>query len=284
MRLDVSYDGTDFSGWARQPDRRTVQGVLEDALARQPPGAGVPRSVVVAGRTDAGVHATRQVVHADVVPLAGETRSGRLSVDSRGIPDLDRMRYRWNRYLPADLRVLVARVAPSEFDARFSAVRRHYRYRVSDAPWGVDPLRRRDTLAWGRPLDVDAMNAASVELLGLHDFAAFCKQRDGATTVRELQELSWRRVDEHLVEASVAADAFCHSMVRSLVGALLMVGDGRRSMDEPANQLESGVRGSTVAPAHGLTLEGVDYPSDGELAARAEQTRKLRVPGGIRQE
>ncbi|GAB3486460.1 hypothetical protein GCM10027521_28820 [Amycolatopsis cihanbeyliensis] len=192
------------------------------------------------------------------------------------------MRYRWNRYLPADLRILAVRVAPAGFDARFSAVRRHYRYRISDAPWGVDPLRRRDTLAWGRPLDVDAMNEASAALLGLHDFAAFCKQRDGATTVRELQEFSWWRADEYLVEVSVAADAFCHSMVRSLVGAVLMVGDGRRSIERPTDQLNSGVRGSTVAPAHGLTLVGVEYPPDDDLAARAEQTRNLRVPGGGR--
>ncbi|WP_208025823.1 tRNA pseudouridine(38-40) synthase TruA [Amycolatopsis acidicola] len=273
--MDVSYDGTDFSGWARQPGRRTVQGLLEDALAKQPPGASVPRSVVVAGRTDAGVHATGQVVHVDVVPLEAGA-AGRLAVDEHGVPDLERMTHRWNRYLPGDVRVLGARVAPPGFDARFSAVRRHYRYRVADAPWGADPLRRHDTLPWGRPLSVPAMNEAAAELLGLKDFAAFCKQRAGSTTIRELQRFTWHRLDENLVEARVSADAFCHSMVRSLVGALLMVGDGRRAVGWPAEVLRSRKRDSAVAPPHGLTLIGVDYPPDDELAARAEQTRNVR--------
>ncbi|MFD9895468.1 tRNA pseudouridine synthase A [Amycolatopsis sp. NPDC059027] len=278
MRLDVSYDGTDFSGWARQPGRRTVQGVLEDALAKQPPGSAVPKSVVVAGRTDAGVHASGQVLHVDVAPLAGKTHSGRIAVDQWGIPDLVRMCHRWNRILPGDVRVLDARVAPPGFDARFSAVRRHYLYRVSDAAWGVDPLRRKDTLAWGRSLSIDVMNEASAELLGLLDFAAFCKQREGGTTIRELQRFEWRRTAPHAVEAVVSADAFCHSMVRSLVGAVLLTGDGRRSPDWPSGVLASGVRDSAVAPAHGLTLTAVDYPPDAELAARAEQTRNIRTP------
>lgn len=276
MRLDVSYDGTDFSGWARQPGRRTVQGVVEDALAKQPPGAAVPKSVVVAGRTDAGVHATAQVLHVDVLPLAGETSSTRLAVDALGIPDLTRMQHRWNRILPADVRVLGARVAPDGFDARFSAVRRHYRYQVSDAPWGVDPLRRNDTLAWYRPLDVTAMNAAAERLLGLRDFAAFCKQREGATTIRELQRLRWHELGHRFYAMDVTADAFCHSMVRSLVGALLLVGDGRRDVAWPVEVLRSGERHSAVVPPHGLTLTAVDYPPDAELAARAEQTRNVR--------
>lgn len=276
LRLDLRYDGTDFSGWARQPDRRTVQGVLEDALAKQPPGAEVVGPVVVAGRTDAGVHAARQVLHVDVSRLAGETRRGRLATDVEGLLDLEHMRYRWNRLLPPDVRVLQVCVAPPGFDARFSAVRRHYRYQVSDAPWGVDPLHRRDTLAWSRPLSVDAMNEASSTLLGLHDFAAFCKQREGATTIRKLLQFDWQRVDEYRVRAAVSADAFCHSMVRSLVGALLMVGDGRRAVDWPRQLLDSQVRGSAVAPARGLTLVRVDYPPDSELATRAVQTRNVR--------
>lgn len=271
----MSYDGTDFSGWARQPGRRTVQAELEAALQRQPPGASVPKSVVVAGRTDAGVHATGQVVHVDVVPLEPGA-PGRVPVDAHGIPDLTRMTGRWNKLMPADVRVLRARVAPAGFDARFSAIRRHYRYRVSDAPWGVDPLRRNDTLAWGRPLSTDAMNEAAADLLGLQDFAAYCKQREGGTTIRELQQLEWTRLDEHLLEVRVSADAFCHSMVRSLVGVLLMVGDGRRPRSWPAEVLSSGKRDSAVAPAHGLTLTAVDYPPDAELAARAEQTRNVR--------
>ncbi|MHA6801303.1 tRNA pseudouridine(38-40) synthase TruA [Bounagaea algeriensis] len=274
LRLTVAYDGTDFAGWARQPGLRTVQGLLEDALAKQPPGREVPRSVVVAGRTDSGVHAAEQVVHLDAVPLnQAETR---LPVDEHGLPDLDRMRRRWNRILPGDVRVLGAEPAPTGFDARFSALRRHYRYRVSDAPWGVDPLRRRDTLAWQRPLDVDALNAASTGLVGLHDFAAYCKAREGATTVRELLEFTWQRVEPHLLVAELSADAFCHSMVRGLVGTVLFAGDGRRGADWPQLLLESGQRTSAVAPARGLTLRGVDYPPAAELAARAEHTRARR--------
>ncbi|WP_425394328.1 tRNA pseudouridine(38-40) synthase TruA [Actinopolyspora mortivallis] len=275
VRIEFAYDGTDFSGWARQPGLRTVQELLEDALHKQPPGKRLAGPVVVAGRTDAGVHADRQVVHVDVVPLAAE-EAGRLGVDEHGLPDLDRLCFRWNRILPGDVRVLRAVAAAPGFDARFSALRRHYRYRVSDAPWGVDPLRRRDTLAWNRPLDVDRLNRASEGLLGLHDFAAFCKKREGATTVRRLQTFSWERVERHCLVARVSADAFCHSMVRSLVGSVLMAGDGRRSVDWPAEMLGSGTRTSSVAPAHGLTLVGVDYPPDGELAERARTTRARR--------
>lgn len=277
LRIDLSYDGTDFSGWARQPGLRTVQGVVEDALAKQPPGAAIAGPIVVAGRTDAGVHAAGQVVHVDVERLAGETRS-RVPVASDGLFDLDRVRHRLNRVLPNDVRVLRISRAPAGFDARFSAAKRHYRYQVSDAPWGVDPMRRRDTLAWTRPLSVDAMNEAAASLLGLHDFAAFCKRREGATTIRELLELSWERIDEYELHMSVSADAFCHSMVRSLVGALLWVGDGRRNISWPAELLLSGERSSVVAPAHGLALLRVDYPAENELALRAEQARNVRVP------
>lgn len=275
MRLDLSYDGTDFKGWAKQPGLRTVQGLVEDALAKQPPGREVPKSVVVAGRTDTGVHATGQVLHFDVVPLDPET-PGRLAVDSRGIPDLTRMVHRWNRILPPDVRVLGAQVVPPEFDARFSALRRHYRYQVSDAPWGADPLRRKDTLAWNRPLDVDALNEASRELLGLNDFAAYCKPREGATTIRELQRFTWNRVEDNLIVAEVSADAFCHSMVRSLVGTLLMTGDGRRPESHPADLLAAQTRTTAVAPPHGLTLRAIDYPAPEELARRAGQTRAVR--------
>ncbi|MEV4648714.1 tRNA pseudouridine(38-40) synthase TruA [Saccharopolyspora sp. NPDC049357] len=276
VRLDLSYDGTDFKGWAKQPGLRTVQGLVEDALAKQPPGREVPKSVVVAGRTDTGVHATGQVLHFDVVPLDPEA-PGRLAVDSSGIPDLTRMVHRWNRILPPDVRVLGAQVVPPEFDARFSALRRHYRYQVSDAPWGADPLRRKDTLAWNRPLDVDALNEASRELLGLNDFAAYCKPREGATTIRELQRFTWNRVEDNLIVADVSADAFCHSMVRSLVGTLLMTGDGRRAESHPADLLAAQTRTTAVAPPHGLTLRAIDYPPNEDLAARKNQTRATRT-------
>jgi tRNA pseudouridine38-40 synthase len=227
----------------------------------------------VAGRTDAGVHATGQVAHAD---LPADALAA--SADPGGwLAGLVR---RLARVLPDDVRVFAARAVPEAFDARFAALRRHYEYRVSDAVFGAWPLARRHTLAWPRPLDLAALRDASARLLGEHDFVAFCRRRDGATTVRELQALDWRRDGDGVLVAHVAADAFCHSMVRSLVGALLAVGEGRRPADWPASLLTVTERSSsvTVAPAHGLTLIGVDYPADEQLAARAAQTRRLRVP------
>ncbi len=237
-----------------------MAGVLTEALSVT---LRAPVALTVAGRTDAGVHATGQVAHAD---LAAE-------IDQAWLVR------RLARLLPFDVRVRAVTPVPSAFDARFSALRRHYRYRVATAPYGAEPLRARDTLAWPHPLDVDAVNAASALLLGEHDFAAFCKRREGATTVRELQRLSWTRGVDDVVTAAVAADAFCHSMVRSLVGALLAVGRGQRGVDFPAELLRRGVRASevSVAPAHGLTLVAVDYPPAAELAARADATRQVRV-------
>jgi tRNA pseudouridine38-40 synthase len=246
-----------------QPGRRTVCGALTEALATV---LRAPVALTVAGRTDAGVHATGQVAHADLPA------------------DLDApwLVRRLARLLPPDVRVRAVTPVPDGFDARFSALRRHYRYRVATAPFGAEPLRARDTVAWPHPLDVDAVNAASAALLGEHDFAAFCKRREGATTVRALQRLAWTRGADGVVVAEVSADAFCHSMVRSLVGALLEVGRGRRAVDWPASLLRREERANevAVAPAHGLTLVGVDYPPDGDLAARADATRRLRVPSG----
>jgi tRNA pseudouridine38-40 synthase len=232
-------------------------------LALHGPGGRPPAKLVVAGRTDAGVHAANQVAHLEVEPAAD---------------DLDRLVGRWNRMLPPDIRVFGARWVPPDFDARFSALRRHYAYRVADNPYGVRPLQRRDTLGWFRPLDIDALNDASARLLGEHDFVAFCRQRVGATTIRELQRLDWTRLPDGVLVAGVSADAFCHSMVRSLIGALLAVGEGRLPPDWPASLLNATTRPSTVAvaPPHGLTLLGVDYPPDEELAARAARTRNVR--------
>ncbi|WP_297654327.1 tRNA pseudouridine(38-40) synthase TruA [Pseudonocardia sp.] len=260
FRLDLGYDGTDFSGWAIQPGLRTVCGVLTDALSTV---LREPVQLTVAGRTDAGVHATGQVAHADLPA----------SLDTAWLVR------RLARLLPPDVRVRTVTAVPDAFDARFSALRRHYRYRVATAPSGAEPLRARDTLSWPFPVDVEAMNAASVRLLGEHDFAAFCKRREGATTVRELQRLVWSVDDAAVVTAEVSADAFCHSMVRSLVGALLDVGRARRTVDWPASLLSRGERASEVpvAPAHGLALVGVDYPSDEELEARAAVTRNVRT-------
>ncbi len=235
-------------------------GVLEDTLSQ------VLRHDVrltVAGRTDAGVHATGQVAHAD---LPAEVDPGALVA-------------RIARALPADVRITAARRVPEAFDARFGALRRHYVYRVTDAAWRADPLRRNHVVAWPRPLDLDALNAASAHLVGEHDFVAFCKRREGATTIRELQRLDWTRAPDGVLAAHVSADAFCHSMVRSLVGALLAVGEGRKPEGWPGSMLSATERPSViaVAPAHGLVLVGVDYPADGELAERAALTRNVRT-------
>ena len=267
VRLDLGYDGTDFSGWARQPGRRTVEGELEVALARVLRLDAAP-SLTVAGRTDAGVHARGQVAHVDL-PHEPE----RLSELPRRLAGV----------LPPDIRVRRVCVAPAGFDARFSALCRRYVYRVCDAPGGVDPIRRREVLWHNRPLDVERMNAAAGRLLGEHDFAAFCKKRDGATTIRALRTLDWvrsaRDEDQGLVVGTVVADAFCHSMVRALVGALLTVGDGRRPVSWPGEVLATAVRDSAVnvVPAHGLCLEEVCYPPDEGLAGRAILTRRVRT-------
>ena len=275
LRLDLAYDGTDFHGWATQPGLRTVQGTLEAALAQILRLEAAP--VTCAGRTDTGVHARGQVVHLDVddeVLAASAGRSTR--------PPAEALLRRLNGILPADVRVHRTSVAPEGFDARSSAVWRRYAYRIADAPALVDPLARRWVLAWGRALDLEAMNEAASLLQGEHDFAAFCKKREGATTIRTLLELSWQRDDAGLAVATVRADAFCHNMVRALVGAMITVGEGRREPGWAGEVLRRAERDPrvTVVHAHGLTLEEVGYPSDAELATQAEAARRLRtLPG-----
>jgi tRNA pseudouridine38-40 synthase len=264
LRLDLGYDGGEFSGWARQPGRRTVQQVAEEALGHLL-RLREPVSLTVAGRTDAGVHARGQVAHADV-PAAGWAAVAPVALRRlRGL-------------LPPDVRVSQVELAPPGFDARFSALCRRYSYRVCDDPAGPDPLRRHDTLAYRRPLDAAAMNEAATLLLGEHDFAAFCRRREGASTIRELTELSWVRAGPGVLAGRVVADAFCHSMVRALTGALLKVGDGTRPPGWPAQVLRAEVRDPSVpvVPPHGLCLEEVRYPEAGQLAERARATRRLR--------
>jgi tRNA pseudouridine38-40 synthase len=273
LRLDIAYDGTEFAGWALQAGQRTVAGVLDDALSTV---FRVPVQLRAAGRTDAGVHATGQVAHVDVPveALANAYPRTTRPDDSEFLPLVRRLA----RFLPADVRVLDIDRAAAGFDARFSALRRHYVYRLSTAPYGVEPHEARFMTAWPRPLDVEAMSAASRDMVGLHDFAAFCRQREGATTIRDLQRLDWTR-DGDRVTAYVSADAFCWSMVRSLVGALLAVGEHRREPGWCAALLASTQRSSdfAAAPPRGLTLVGVDYPPDEELEARTKVTRELRV-------
>ena len=265
VRLDVAYDGTDFSGWAPQPDRRTVAGVLAEELTRI---LGPVDGLTVAGRTDAGVHATGQVCHADVRAAAW---AGVRDTVVRRLAGL----------LPADVRVLAAVEVPVSFDARFGALCRRYEYRVTDAPWGADPLAARYTLAWPRPLDLPSLSAAAAGLVGERDFAAYCKRKEHSTTIRALTRLDWRRAPDGVLVATVEADAFCQAMVRSLVGALLAVGDGRRPVPWPAGLLARTERANAVvvAPPHGLTLVGVRYPADpAGYAERAALTRNRRSP------
>ncbi|MFE9422125.1 tRNA pseudouridine(38-40) synthase TruA [Kitasatospora sp. NPDC006697] len=276
IRLDLAYHGAEFSGWARQRGRRTVQEEIESALQV------VTRSqelfpLTVAGRTDAGVHARGQVAHVDLPEELWAAHGAKL---------LRRLAGR----LPADVRVFRVSEAPAGFDARFAAIWRRYAYRVADHQGGVDPLLRGHVLWHDRPLDLEKMNRAAELLLGEHDFAAYCKKREGATTIRTLLELRWDRVpmdpyaaqEGSLAVATVRADAFCHNMVRALVGAMLLVGDGHRPVEFPGEVLAGGVRNSAVnvIRPYGLTLEEVGYPADDQLAERNRQARRLRtLPG-----
>ncbi len=264
LRLDLAYDGSGFHGWASQPGLRTVQSVTQDALCTvlrlpQPP------ELTVAGRTDAGVHARGQVAHLDV------------SVDSWQLAGPVALR-RLGRLLSSDIRIHAIGPAPVGFDARFSALWRRYSYRVCDDPSQADPLRRRDTLWHLSTLDLDQMNAAALACVGEHDFAAFCRRRPGASTIRELLRLDWQRPEPGIALATVIADAFCHNMVRALVGALLAVGDGRRPVGWLAEVLAAGSRDPTVRVARPepLCLEEVSYPPDEQLADRASATRRFR--------
>lgn len=270
VRMDLSYDGSEFSGWAKQArGQRTVQAEIEDALRTVTRSKEATYELTVAGRTDAGVHARGQVAHVDLpVELWAEHQ--------------EKLLKRLAGRLSKDVRVWSLTEAPEGFNARFSAIWRRYAYRVTDNPGGVDPLLRNHVLWHDWPLDVDAMNEAAHRLVGEHDFAAYCKKREGATTIRTLQELSLARGDDGIITATVRADAFCHNMVRSLIGALLFVGDGHRGPDWPGKVLAAGIRDSAVhvVRPHGLTLEEVGYPADELLAARNKEARNRRtLPG-----
>lgn len=268
LRLDIAYDGTDFHGWARQKgDLRTVQQTIEDALSL------VLRSQVrltVAGRTDAGVHASGQVAHTDIPAEA----LNQCSIEG----DPGRLVRRLAKLLPDDVRVVDVREAPAGFDARFSALTRTYVYRVTTHPAGALPTRARDTAVWPKPIELHAVQACAEALVGLHDFAAFCRPKEHATTIRDVHSFTWVEVSPMLYEARITADAFCWNMVRALVATCLTVGEGRRARTWPRELLLLDARSAEVplAPARGLTLVGVDYPPVGELSARAEATRARR--------
>lgn len=288
LRLGIAYDGGGFSGWSKQPGLRTVQGEIEAAIATVFRRFGQAPTLTVAGRTDAGVHASGQVAHLDLTTAQfasldapprgrpGATPPRRI-VETGGAAALAR---RVNGILGLDSDVFVTSsvVAPDGFDARFSAVWRRYEYLIGDATIPRSPVLRNHVLFYPVPLDVDAMNAAAESLLGLHDFASYCKPREGATTIRTLQSFSWERGEDGLLLARVQADAFCHSMVRSLVGACVSVGEAKLADGDLATIRDARERTSAfkVMPAKGLTLVEVGYPGDDQLAARAEQTRARR--------
>jgi tRNA pseudouridine38-40 synthase len=266
-RLDIAYDGTDFSGWAAQPRLRTVQGELEGWLGRIL--GGTPISLTVAGRTDAGVHARGQVAHFDWADDADDAEI-----------NCDDLRFRLRRALPGDVRVNRIALAPPGFDARFAAIWRRYCYRIWDGASIPDPLLRRAVTTINNVLDTRAMDAAASTLLGLNDFTPFCKYREGATATRQLMRFDIRRLDDgpRTIEATLVADAFCHSMVRSLMGALLRIGTGQRNLDWLRRTAALTVRANDVPvlPPQGLTLEEVGYPADAELAARVLAARARR--------
>ena len=261
LRIELAYDGTNFSGWATQPERRTVQTCIEEAISKI---ARVNVETIVAGRTDAGVHATGQVIHVDVPEEMG----------------LDDLGYKLNRILDEDIRIMKVSIAPEAFHARFSALRRGYTYKILDQNLPVPPINRVDIASWYRPLEVELMNEASALVLGHHDFAAFCKFREGGTTIRTLEKFEWERQGDLLV-ATIVADAFCYSMVRNLVGAVVCVADGRKEAAWVGELLanKERVSDSLVFPARGLTLSFVEYPSDDQLLERAKVTIGKRGNG-----
>ncbi|MET1016493.1 MAG: tRNA pseudouridine(38-40) synthase TruA [Leifsonia flava] len=282
IRLDIAYDGTNFNGWGRQPALRTVQGEIEDALGSILRRFGPPPSLVVAGRTDAGVHATGQVAHLDLTaaqsesllrPARGRNRRGDLDVASA-------LARRLNGILGqiGDIVISSASMAPAGFDARFGALWRRYSYRLADQSAVRDPLRRFNTTWFPARLDAGAMDAAAASLCGLHDFAAYCKPREGATTIRTLQSFTWERDHDGVLVARLQADAFCHSMVRALVGACVAVGARKLDPSDPVALRDAAERTNAfmVMPARGLTLTQVGYPDDLQLAARAAETRQRR--------
>lgn len=266
IRVDCQYDGTAFSGWSVQPDRRSVQGVIEEVLSKV---LDHPVSTTVAGRTDAGVHALGQVFHFD---LPNQLRSNW---------NLESLLYIANRILTAEVRFIAVSDVPGDFHARYSALRRHYRYQLVDDARTLNPLERVATSSYHRPLDEKLMNAAAALLLGEHDFAAYCRPREGTTTIRSLETFTWKREESGLLTAAISADAFCHNMVRSLVGAMMMVGDGRWQVEQPFEILMSKVRHSHIAPAAGLTLMEVAYPEAAEFGQRAKQVAPPVARGRI---
>ncbi|NBX70516.1 MAG: tRNA pseudouridine(38-40) synthase TruA [Actinobacteria bacterium] len=260
LRGTLAYDGKDFFGWGIQPDRRTVQATVEHAVATVL--RIDPVTVQCAGRTDAGVHARGQVVHFDI--------------PTSTLMEMNDLVYKFNSLLPEDVAFLELQTTTPDFDARFSALARNYSYLIY--LYGRNPLLRNHAHRSWMPLDVAAMHEASQRLLGLHDFAAFCRKREGATTIRTLLRFDWTETSEGLIRADIKADAFCYSMVRGLVGAVLEVGEGKRPAEWVTEYLEGRARKPEIyaAPALGLTFESVEYPPADEFASRVQETLRVR--------
>lgn len=276
FRLSFSYDGTDFYGWAKQPELRTVQGELLAALTVIFGESDNDFEIRVAGRTDAGVHALNQQAHIELT----EAQLDRLGRNRGDIRDPKFLADKLNRVLSDDVRVHSVAVAAPGFDARFSATHRRYRYRIADGLAGQNPLESRYTLVVFQTLDTLAMQAAALEVLGLHDFASFCRPRPGSTTIRELREVTVTRNAGagNVIEIELLADAFCHNMVRSIVGALIAVGKGQATSADIRATLERASRTESyrVVAAKGLTLIEIGYPADDKLAEQAELAKNLR--------
>jgi tRNA pseudouridine38-40 synthase len=243
LRVDLTYEGTNFSGWAKQPNERTVQEEVEKALGTI---TQTKVATIVAGRTDAGVHAKHQVIHTD---LPTQT-------------DINNLSFRLNQILDADIRVLMAQWAPDNFHARFTAISRTYQYKIIDGGKVTAPLDRHDSTEWFRPLDIELMNSGSKLLLGVHDFFAFCKFREGGSTIKNLLKFNWYRDEKDVVICEISADSFRYNMVRNLVGAAVCVGEGRFKPEWMFDTLKNKERipDSYVFPAKGLTLISVQYP------------------------
>ena len=261
LRLDFAYDGTQYYGWARQPGHRTIQSEIEGALGSI---FNFTPNVVTAGRTDAGVHATGAVAHVDVPDREF---------------DVDNLAYRINRILDEDIRIRKVSRANPYFHARYSASARHYQYKLADASRELSPLERLDIAPWYRHLDLEILNQASALLLGEHDFAAFCKFRKNATTFRNLTRFDWVRREDGILIGSISADAFCYNMVRNLVGGVASVAEGRFDTQWILSVLEGKIRVAelNVFPSRGLTLVGVDYPPDDQLASQAAKVMSTRT-------
>lgn len=264
LRITVAYAGGNFHGWAAQPGLRTVEGELSEALSLI---FQSPCQLIVAGRTDAGVHAAAQTVHVDV------DNERPLALDGQSLPAAQpQLVRRLNKILAArgvaDIVALAVEITFPQFNARFCALSRTYCYRIGDSPATWFPTRS-DIWRWnsGQGLDVYAMDAAAQAFVGEHDFLGYAKPREGASTVREIFAFRAERdLSSGLIVCTVRGDAFCHSQVRFMVGALVDVGRGAKNAQWLAERLDDArqVSGARLAPPEGLTLEEVEYPESPE--------------------